>query len=170
MNVTKLPSNIPFLQASNGEVLPSQPLSRLDVNDWCAIDGFHWTDSQTLLAYFAHGDLMKADRIGPIRGSGRKYTRKSPAWIRTRMDFQNVAMGAVQPSQDDDLVTDCQSIYCCRGADGSTSSQASGAPSEPCLGALLRSSSFERITPIGRSSSRSPFCVFLPRFSVMPRV
>jgi hypothetical protein len=31
---------------------------RFDVDDRCAIDGFHGTDSQTLLAYFAYGDLM----------------------------------------------------------------------------------------------------------------
>jgi hypothetical protein len=30
---------------------------RFEVDHWCAIDGFYWTDSQTLLAYFAYGDL-----------------------------------------------------------------------------------------------------------------
>ena len=82
----------------------------LDVDHGRPIDGFYRADSQTLLAYFAHRDLMKANRVGPIWGSGRKYTRKSPARIRTRMDFQYVAVRAVQPSQDDDLVTDCQAI------------------------------------------------------------
>jgi len=50
--------------------------------------------------------------------------------------------------------------------DGRTSSQASGAPSEPCFGALLRSLILDRSTPIGRSS-RGPlsFVRFLdPRF------
>jgi hypothetical protein len=51
---------------------------RFDVDHWCAIDGFYWTDSQTLLAYFAYGDLMKTDRIGPIRRSGRKHSCEAP--------------------------------------------------------------------------------------------
>ena len=51
---------------------------RFDVNDRCAIDGFHWPDSQTLLAHFAHGDLMKADRIGPIGRSRREHASKPP--------------------------------------------------------------------------------------------
>ena len=49
---------------------------RLDVDDWRAIDGFHWADSQTVLAYFAHGDLMKADRIGPIGRACREHSSK----------------------------------------------------------------------------------------------
>src|SRR5688572_33487346 len=36
-------------------------------------------------------------------------------------------------------------------AHGCTSSQASGAPSDPCRGALLRALSTDRITPTGRS-------------------
>ena len=53
----------------------------LDVDDWRAIDGFDGTDSQTLLAYFAHGDLMKADWIGSIRGSGREHSREWPTRV-----------------------------------------------------------------------------------------
>jgi len=40
-------------------------------------------------------------------------------------------------------------------AHGFTSSQASGAPSEPCRGAPLRSVSVERMTPTARSANRS---------------
>jgi hypothetical protein len=46
----------------------------LDVNDRSAIDRFDGTDSQTLLAYFAHRDWMNADRIGPIGRACRKHS------------------------------------------------------------------------------------------------
>ena len=49
---------------------------RLDVDDRRAVDGFHWPDSQTGFAYFAHGDLMKADRIGTVGRSGREHSSK----------------------------------------------------------------------------------------------
>src|SRR5438874_10362307 len=39
---------------------------------------------------------------------------------------------------------------------GLTSSHASGAPSEPCLGASLRCLMLDRIKPIGRSWARLP--------------
>src|SRR5215469_18118837 len=39
-------------------------------------------------------------------------------------------------------------------AHGCTSSQASGAPSDPCRGALCRSLMVERMNPIGRSEKR----------------
>src|SRR5207244_11921542 len=47
-------------------------------------------------------------------------------------------------------------------ANGCTTSQASGAPSEPCFGALLRSFRFERITPIDRISSDGSGLAFPP--------
>src|SRR5215813_3651934 len=40
-------------------------------------------------------------------------------------------------------------------AHGYTSSQASGPPSDPCLGASFRVLSADRITPTGRSSTRT---------------
>jgi hypothetical protein len=49
---------------------------RLDVDDRRAVDVFHWPDSQTVLAYFAHGDLMKADRIGTVGRSGGEHSSK----------------------------------------------------------------------------------------------
>ena len=48
-----------------------------DVNHWCPIDGFDWTDPQAVRGDLAHRDLMKTDWIGPIRGSGREHSRKS---------------------------------------------------------------------------------------------
>src|SRR6266702_782585 len=48
----------------------------LDVDDRRAVDGFHRPDSQTVLAYFAHGDSMKADRIGTVGRSGREHSSK----------------------------------------------------------------------------------------------
>ena len=80
---------------------------RLDVDDWRAIDGFHWADSQTVLAYLAHGDLMKADRIGPIRGSCREDPCKPSARIGPRVHLQNLTVGSMQPGQDHDLVAHC---------------------------------------------------------------
>ena len=50
----------------------------LDVDDRRAVDGFQGTDAQTVLAYFAHRDLMKADRIGPVGRSGREHSSKPP--------------------------------------------------------------------------------------------
>jgi hypothetical protein len=42
----------------------------LDVDDRRAIDCFDGDDSKTVLAYFAHRDFMKADRIGPVGRAG----------------------------------------------------------------------------------------------------
>ena len=44
------------------------------IDDRRPIDGFNGTDSQTLLAYFAHRDLMNADRIGPIGRACGKHS------------------------------------------------------------------------------------------------
>jgi hypothetical protein len=83
---------------------------RLDVDHRRAVDGFHLADSQALLADFAHGGLMKADRIGPIRGSRRKYTGQSPARVRARMHLQNLTLSLMQPGQDHDLVAYCKPV------------------------------------------------------------
>ena len=44
----------------------------LDVHHVSAVDGFHRADEQTMLLDFAHGDAVKADRIGAIRGARGK--------------------------------------------------------------------------------------------------
>src|SRR5215469_1858379 len=53
-------------------------------------------------------------------------------------------------------------------SNGLTSSHASGAPSEPCLGASLRFLMLDRTTPMGRSCAGLPRClcllIFLPAF------
>ena len=77
-----------------------------DVNDWRAVDGFDWTDSQTVLGDPAHSDAMKADRIWPVRRSGRKDAGKWAAWVRAWMNLQNVAARQVQPRHDNDVVAD----------------------------------------------------------------
>jgi hypothetical protein len=46
------------------------------IDDRRPIDGFDGTDSQTLLAYFAHRDLMKTDRIWPIGRACREHSSK----------------------------------------------------------------------------------------------
>src|SRR5437660_2836560 len=83
---------------------------RFDVNYRAAVEGFDWTDSQALVALLAHGDLMQADRIGPIGRSCRKHPRQSPVRSRAWMALQNLAVRFVQPTQDDDLVTDRQAV------------------------------------------------------------
>ena len=54
---------------------------RLDVDHGCAIDGFDGTDSQAILDELANRDLMKADWIRPVWGSGREDTGKRTARI-----------------------------------------------------------------------------------------
>src|SRR5215468_1710562 len=46
-------------------------------------------------------------------------------------------------------------------SNGLTSSHASGAPSEPCLGASLRFLMLDRTTPMGRSCAGLPRCLCL---------
>ena len=54
---------------------------RLDVDDRRAIDRFDGTDSETVLGDLANRDLMKADRIGPVRRAGRKHSCEAPTRV-----------------------------------------------------------------------------------------
>jgi hypothetical protein len=130
----------------------------LDVNNGRAVDGFDGADAQPILDDLAHGNAMEAQRIWPVGRSRRKYARKRKAPIRARMNLEHVAPGAVQPSHNDDVAADQESIKPLCG-ERTHLKPGVGASSAPCLGALTRELSAERITPIARS------CMLLPLFT-----
>ena len=78
-------------------------------------DSVHVEESTHTLVVNAHGGLMKADRIGPIRRSRRKDTGQSPIRVRAWMYLQNLTVSTVQPSENDDLVAHCEPLQGLRG-------------------------------------------------------
>src|SRR5687767_5439931 len=60
-----------------------------------------------------HAYSMQANRIGPARCPGAEDTRLWSAQISTRMHSQYLAVGLVQPAQDDDLVASRNSVQAC---------------------------------------------------------
>jgi hypothetical protein len=67
----------------------------LDVDDGRAVDG---ADAQTIFDDLAHGDRVKAYRIWAVGRARREYASKLTARVRAWMNLQDVAAGAMKPS------------------------------------------------------------------------
>lgn len=87
---------------------------RLDVDDRRAVDSLDRADQQPVLSHFAHRNLMKANWVRPVGRACCKDTSQSSEWIRTGMNLQHIAMGLVQPSQNDELVSGLESVKALR--------------------------------------------------------
>lgn len=83
---------------------------RFDVNNRSTVDGLDGADPQTVVDNAAHGDAVKAQRIWPIGRTRRKHACKRTAPIGAGMNFQHIASRAVQPSHNDDVVADHESV------------------------------------------------------------
>jgi hypothetical protein len=89
---------------------PRSAQDRLDIHDWRSVDSFDRPHSQTILRDLPHCDLMKPNRVGPVWRPRGKHAGQSPLRIGPGMNLENVTVRAMEPSQDDDLVTRRQTI------------------------------------------------------------
>ena len=121
---------------------------RLDIHDRRSVDRFYWADFQFAVADFANGYAMQAQRIGPVGRAGGEHAGQRAIFVAAWMDLQNIAMGFVEPRDEDDFVAGSDAKQRVRESRIDFKPRV-GAPSRPCLGALCRSTRGERITPIG---------------------
>jgi hypothetical protein len=104
---------------------------RLEVEDRRAVDRLESADSQACVLDRLDPDPMQTDRVRAGGGTGGKDARARAGRIAARVDPEGVAVRAVQPGQDDQVVAGAEAVECA----GSITIQASGAPSSPCFGA-----------------------------------
>src|ERR1700756_746262 len=80
-------------------------LHRLDVDHRGSVDHFDGADPQPVFLNLPYGYEMDPDRIRTVRRARCKHAGQWALWVRTRMNLQHVTAGAVQPSQQDQLVS-----------------------------------------------------------------
>jgi adenine-specific DNA-methyltransferase len=83
------------------------------------------------------GDAVQSQRVRSVGRPRREDPGERTARVAPRVYLQHVASGLVEPGDDEDLVADRDPLEpVCSGV---SSTDASGAPSLPCLGAASRS-------------------------------
>ncbi len=123
---------------------------RLDIDDRRSVDRFDRSNTQAIAVDRVDDDGMETERVRPVRGPRRENAGERIPFVGSRVDLKNIAPCTMKPGDDDDLVANGDTLSP-SAAHERTSSHASGAPSRPCFGALLRALSADRIVPTGRS-------------------
>jgi hypothetical protein len=125
----------------------------LDVDDRRAIDGFNRSNSQPVSRKLLHSYRVETQRVRSILGSGCEDAGERKPPVVPRVHVEHITTGFVKPRDDNDLVADSDPGEP-PATDARISSQASGAPSDPCFGASARLLRLERIIPMGRRDVR----------------
>lgn len=82
-----------------------------DVDDRRAVDGFERPYSDAALGIdLEHGYSVQADGVGPVRGAGGEDSCQRVGRIIAWIGHQDVAVGTVEPCEDDDRGTACDSL------------------------------------------------------------
>src|SRR6266542_2058975 len=77
---------------------------RFDVDDRSTVEGFDGADTKALSGDLPHSDPMQAQRVRPVRRSGRKDAGERKAPVRARVNLEDIAPGSIEPRDDDDFI------------------------------------------------------------------
>src|SRR3954453_16096865 len=87
-------------------------LNRLYVQDRRAVDRFKAAYVNRGVLDRDHLHPVQADGVGPVGGTGAENTLLSPRVVPARMYAQPVAVGSVEPGDDDQLVAGRNAVQC----------------------------------------------------------
>src|SRR5262245_23374322 len=76
----------------------------LYVNDWRPIDGLNRPNPQPSPRAFPHRHAMQSKRVRSILRARREYSGERVPGVVTRADLEHVALRAVEPGNNDELV------------------------------------------------------------------